>query len=356
MSSAIPVRDPVATAQTLARWLSEQLGGDAVEVSDLTIPKAGFSNETILGRADWNDAQAAHHVDFVLRIEPTAHQLFAQPDALRQAQVMQALTGLVPVPQVWLSCGDRSVLGAPFFLMKRVFGRIPSDVPSWHKRGWTTEIDPESRTLLHDNALTQLVHLHAVETSEMQFLWPAGSGTALTRYISQLHESYKWCGPVLRHGRVVIDAAMGYVLAEQPDHTEAKVVWGDARVGNIIFGDDLSVAALLDWEGATVGPPEIDVAWWVMFDEFLCEAHGLRRLEGVADRAGTLCKYEQLSGKSLRSMQYYSVAAGLLLALINSRLADLLVSSGTSSDAFAAEIVTRVTTMVARTLDGSTVG
>ena len=336
----------------MQRWLGAQLGGVAVAVSDLSIPKAGFSNETILGQADWNDADGPQHVDFVLRVEPTAHQLFAQPDALRQAQVMRSLQGRVPVPRVWMTSDDRSILGAPFFFMHRVFGRIPSDVPSWHRRGWTTEIGPDSRTLLHDNALAALVRLHATDTGEMTFLSSADGGTALGQYVSQLHHSYEWCEPVLRHDRAVIVAAMVYVLAQQPDHTDAGVVWGDARVGNIIFDDDLGVAALLDWEGATRGPPEIDVAWWVMFDEFLCEAHGLRRLEGVPDRAGTMMRYEQLSGKSLRSMQYYRVLAGLLLALINSRLADLLVSSGTSTETFAAEIVTRVTGMVARMLDG----
>jgi hypothetical protein len=34
------------------------------------------------------------------------------------------------------------------------------------------------------------------------------------------------------------------------------------------------VAAMLDWEGAALGPPELDVTWWVMFDEFLCETQG----------------------------------------------------------------------------------
>ena len=65
----------------------------------------------------------------------------------------------------------------------------------------------------------------------------------------------------------------------------------------MVFADDLSVAAMLDWEGATLGPPEIDVAWWVMFDEFLCEANGLTRLSGVHDRSATLQRYAELAGQ-----------------------------------------------------------
>ena len=130
----------------------------------------------------------------------------------------------------------------------------------------------------------------------------------------------------------------------------AGVVWGDARVGNIIFGDDLSVAALLDWEGATTGPPEIDVAWWVMFDEFLCEAQGIQRLEGVAGRDETLARYEALGGRRLSNIVYYEILAGLVLSLINSRLADLLVSGGVVDPTFGAEIVTRITDLTARRL------
>ena len=44
------------------------------------------------------------------------------------------------------------------------------------------------------------------------------------------------------------------------------------------FGDDLSVAALFDWETAGTGPPDIDLGWSLMFERFLCEALGFVRL------------------------------------------------------------------------------
>ena len=66
------------------------------------------------------------------------------------------------------------------------------------------------------------------------------------------------------------------------------VVWGDARVGNMCFADDLSVAALFDWEGATTGPPGIDLGWWLMFDRYLCEAQRSQRLDGIPGREQTI--------------------------------------------------------------------
>ena len=100
-------RDPVETAQTLERWLTARLDTDGVTVSDLSVPNAGFSHETILGTATWIDAGAAdHEIEFVRRIEPIGDQRFAEPDALRQAGAMSALNGHVPVPNIWLTESD----------------------------------------------------------------------------------------------------------------------------------------------------------------------------------------------------------------------------------------------------------
>ena len=153
------------------------------------------------------------------------------------------------------------------------------------------------------------------------------------------------------HAPEVIDRAMEYALSEMPKDDSATIVWGDARMGNIMFADDLSVAAMFDWEGATLGPPEIDVAWWVLFDEFLCESRGATRLPGIAGRRDFFVKYEEFSGRELRNIEYYSVLGGLVLSIINSRLADLLVRSGASEPAVAAKFVTWVTDITTRHLD-----
>ena len=295
-----------------------------------------------------------HDRDVVVRIEPTSHQLFVEPDALRQAQVMSALAGHVPVPPIWLTERDPDVLGAPFFLMERVEGRIPSDVPSWHAKGWTTELDVGDRRRLHDNALAELARLHHVDTTAdtFAFLEFAGEGTALDRYVAHVHTWYEWCEPVRKYGTDIIDAAMEHVLTAVPADDRRGVVWGDARVGNIIFGGDLSVRAMLDWEGATLGPPEVDVTWWVMFDEFLCEAQGITRLDGVHDRPprsplrgarrGTAARHRVLRGAcrapALAHQQPPGRPAGL---------------NRQGTESVAAEFVTRVTELTRRALERS---
>ncbi|WP_235949029.1 phosphotransferase family protein, partial [Candidatus Frankia alpina] len=298
-----------------------------MEISPLTSPKAGYSNETLYLHLAWTPSDGPRRAeDLVLRIEPTGHQLFVTPDAVRQARIMQALT---PQPTIWFIEPDPTVLGSPFYLMGRVDGQVPGDVPSWHAKGWTVELTPGERTRLHDNALASLVALHLIDVRDgFDFLSPAGTGTALDRYLAALRDWHTWAEPSLRWEPDIVAAAVDQLVRERPDDPSAGIVWGDARVGNISFGTDQSVRAMFDWETATVGPPGIDLGWWLMFEDFLCEAQGLTRLEGVPDRAAIIAGYQELSGRPAEHIDYYELLAATVMTLINSRLGVLLMTSG----------------------------
>ena len=58
---------------------------------------------------------------------------------------------------------------------------------------------------------------------------------------------------------------VGTTRRERPD-PPMVLRWGDVRLGNIVFGDDLKPRAILDWDMAAVGAPEHDVAWFTMLD------------------------------------------------------------------------------------------
>jgi aminoglycoside phosphotransferase (APT) family kinase protein len=333
---------------TLEAWLRKRLGVADLEVTDVEIPRAGFSNETLLGTASWHDGDGSRRRRFVLRIEATGHQLFPDSDAMRQAATMQGLTASLPVPDVWLVDDDPSVLGAPFFLMDRVDGLIPPDVPSYHKRGWVADLEPAARELVHDRGLAALAQLHTVDwRGDLGFLEPDGPGSALDRYLGHVRSWYEWCSSAIDIGAEHIHAAMDHVLATRPDDPGEAISWGDARVGNIVYRDDLTVAALLDWEGATIGPPGIDLGWWLMFEHYLSDAQGIPRLEGVPGRDATIARYEELTGAAVRDVAYYELLAALVFALINSRLFELLLANELADRPAAEYVVGRVTDMIA---------
>jgi len=321
--------------ETLVHWASAHLpppGHSDFRLSDFSAPNAGYSGKTIFFTATWIDPNGQRvRRDLVLRMQAADHQLFMVPDAIRQAEVMRRLGGHsgVPVPAVAAQESDPGILGAPFYLMDRVDGRIPSDVPSWHRAGWTADLSAAQRTLLYDNALRALVALHRIDApGDVEALATPGPGTALSRYVDDVRRWYDAATDHLVVDPGVLAAAMAELADHIPDTSAEGIVWGDARVGNISFAADLSVAALFDWEGATTGPPGIDLGWWLMFERYLCESIGLRRPDGVPDDPEIVRRYEQLGGSHTGDISYYTLLAAVVLTLITNQLAALLIRDG----------------------------
>ena len=324
----------------LHEWLPPRLataGATAFDISEFTSPQAGYSGRTVFFTASWMDRTGVQHSEeLVLRAQAENHQLFTVPDAPRQAEVMQRL-GVhgIPVPDIVGIERDAAVLGSPFYVMRRVSGRTPSDVPSWHKRGWTVELSPAERGLLCDNGLRALGDVHGVADPDV-LLFLRGEGdhqdrTALQRYLDRLAGWYDWCRDDLDVGADALAEALRVILDSAPDTDAETVVWGDARVGNMCFGDDLSVVALFDWETAATGPPDIDLGWWLMFERFLCESLGFARLPGVPDDDEIVSRYLEFGGTLTGDIAYYQLVAAFALSLINNRLARLLVRDGLDS-------------------------
>ncbi|GAA4667299.1 phosphotransferase family protein [Gordonia humi] len=320
----------------LLAWLPERIapGGSGFAISDFSSPDAGYSGKTVFFTADWTNAEGGRaHEDLVLRLQASEHQLFTEPDAPRQAEIMELLKDApgVEVPEIVLIERSSAVLGAPFYLMRRTIGRTPSDVPSWHKRGWTTELTAQQRTTMFDNALRSLVAVHAVDAPEtIEFLRKGAdpSTSALTRYLADLREWYEWARDDIIVGTDTLATAYRVIMSTAPETDHEGVVWGDARVGNMAFADDMSVTALYDWETATTGPAEIDLGWWLMFEEFLCEGLSFSRPSGIPDSQGTVARYRELGGCVDDDITYYKLVAAFVLSLINNRLAALLTRDG----------------------------
>jgi aminoglycoside phosphotransferase (APT) family kinase protein len=154
------------------------------------------------------------------------------------------------------------------------------------------------------------------------------SRTAMQRYLDKLERWYDWCRPDLVVGKNTLARALQVIQGSAPATDAETVVWGDARVGNMCFGDDLSVVALFDWETACTGPPDIDVGWWLMFERFLCEALGFTRLPGIPDDDEFVRRYLEFGGTLTGDIAYYQLVAAFVLSLINNRLVRLLVRDG----------------------------
>jgi aminoglycoside phosphotransferase (APT) family kinase protein len=89
------------------------------------------------------------------------------------------------------------------------------------------------------------------------------------------------------------------------------LVWGDARLGNLMFGADGRVAAILDWEMVTLGPRELDVGFFLAVRQMMRTIFGAAdpELPGFPGRDATVACYEHAGGRAVTDIDWYELFA-----------------------------------------------
>jgi aminoglycoside phosphotransferase (APT) family kinase protein len=312
-------------------WLATKLPDRAdLTISPLIGPSfTGFSNETLLFDATWTDGGETRTEGFVVRVAPTRHHLFLDPDFEIQYKVIDALNrhSDVPVPPMRWFEEDASILGAPFFVMNKVEGRVPADSPPYTQTGWLLEDStPDERRTLVFSGIDAMARVHAVDWRALglDFLDKRQYGPVGIEQQLNYYEQYlRWT--MGDTPNPVADAALEWLRANVPQGQEIGLVWGDARINNQIFGDDHRCVAVLDWEMVTLADPMMDVGWWLFLDRHFHEGIPAERLEGFPTREQMIARYEEQSGRSTHDLRYYEILAGLKFTIIMARLTELLV-------------------------------
>lgn len=326
--------DPEVAGSLLAPWMSRHLpGSPLVTVTDATSPSgSGLSSETVLFTAAWEEGGRERSERLVARIAPAGEVLHLRYDLPSEFAVMQALGAHtdVPVPSVrWLET-DASVLGSDFFVMAQADGAVPPDDPPFPTGSWVTELPETDQARLYDNGLRTLAAIHQVDWSKLGLTFLADPD----RGMNGLHQQIDYFERFFHNGsdgtpNPTLEAAFEWVKANLPAETGPAVIsWGDARIGNMVFGGDLQVTAVLDWELAGVGQPELDLGYWLFMDRHHSEGVGAPRVPGFPSRDAAVARYEELTGHVVEDLHYYEVFAGVRTAVQMVRIAGLLTGAG----------------------------
>jgi aminoglycoside phosphotransferase (APT) family kinase protein len=324
-------RDLQTDGKKFRAWLARTIpNATAVEISPLVSPtSSGFSNETLLCEASWREGGAPRRESLVVRIQPIGYQVFPEYDMGLQFKTMQLLAKTdVPVPRaLWLEPSDTEVFGAPFYVMARVAGRVPTDQPPYHVGGWMHEISPEERHAIFLGGFEAMAKIHRldVEKTGFGFLRKPGFANGLEQELAYYRNYFAWAA----EGREqpIAERALAWLEANKPSGERDGLVWGDARIGNIIF-DGTRVAAVLDWEMVTVGSPEKDVGWAIFLDRHHSEGIGVPRLAGFPSYEEAIAHYEACSGWRVKHLHYYQVFAGFRFACVMMRISQQLREYG----------------------------
>jgi aminoglycoside phosphotransferase (APT) family kinase protein len=332
-------RDPAVLHDQLVGWFTETLPGDAdPEVSAVSSPSGtGMSSETLLFDVTATLDGERRTKGYAARLAPAEvdHPVFPSYDLELQYRCLRLVREQsdVPVPVAPWWEPDPTALGTPFFVMERVDGIVASDNPPYVFGGWVVDAGPEGRRVLEDGLVDVLARLHAIDisTTDTGFLdRPEFGTTALDQHLGYQRWYYDWA----RGDRdfTQIDRAFAWLEAHRPDDEGPTVLnWGDARLGNMMFRDG-EPAAVLDWEMAALGAPEVDLAWAVHLHDFFADLAVRFEMDPLLDffpRDRVIATYEERSGRKVRNYDYYEVFAAIRYAIVSIRTGETSVVTGT---------------------------
>jgi aminoglycoside phosphotransferase (APT) family kinase protein len=305
--------DGVVDLDALSSWLhAEGLGSGPVH--DATLLTGGTQNILVRFRID----DQVH----VLRRPPKNPRPASAANLLREARILGALTDQpVPSPALHATCADESVLGAPFFLMEAVDGfHAASDVPLLHLSR------PDLRRRMGLSAVEGVAAVAALDHTALGLADFGKPDGFLERQVG------RW----LRELTSYADQA-GYDPASFPDVSGIStwleagipssfapgIVHGDFHAANLLFCHDSGeVAAILDWEMATIGDPLLDLGWFVATwpsDRAPAVSAAVGKLAHAGDlatRAELVEHYAKRSGRDLGRIDWYGVLACFKLAIV----------------------------------------
>ncbi len=318
-------RDKSTLPTVISQWLSTVLpGGVTPQITvESGIDANGMSSETIILTGRWDEDGRQREEKWVARVAPTAEDVpvFSSYRMDHQFDVIRLVAEKtdVPVPRVrWLQA-DGSVLGAPFFLMDYVEGQVPPDMmPYTFGNNWFADAPPERQRELQDSTVDVIADLHSIPDPEQTFgfLSDGSDPNALRRNLNWLKDWYAFAVPDIGRSSL-IERALEWLETNWPADVAAAdpvLVWGDSRVGNVLY-DDFRPVAVLDWEMAVLGPREMDVAWIIFAHMVFQELAGLAGLPGLPDfmrEDDVRARYAERTGIELGDLQWFYVYSAVI--------------------------------------------
>jgi aminoglycoside phosphotransferase (APT) family kinase protein len=237
-----------AELRRLGRYLEAHLPGfrglrTAQKFSD------GQSNPTYKLRAESGA--------YVLRRKPPGELLKSAHAVDREFRVLSALAETkVPVARALHLCSDDSVLGAMFYVMEFVEGRVFWD-PS------LPGMEPAERAAIYDQMNVALAAIHSVDLGAVDLADFGRAGSYYERQFATWVRQYR----ATETGRIpAMERIIDWLGANMvPDDGRVSLVHGDYRLDNVMFAPDTPrLIAVMDWELSTLGHPLADLAYQCM--------------------------------------------------------------------------------------------
>jgi aminoglycoside phosphotransferase (APT) family kinase protein len=258
---------------------------------------------------------------FVLRRGPRQPRAGGERSIQREMRLLAALANSeVPHARLIRACPDGSVLGSSFYLMELVEGfNATVELPALHAG------DRAVRHQMGMSLVDALVRLGDVDYRACglgSFGRPDGFlERQVPRWMSEL-DRYRRQDEYRRSGPLEIGGLAEWLDQRTPRTWTPGIMHGDYHLANVLFSrDGAGIAAIVDWELATIGDPLLDLglllATWPgpggaadLWHSPLAAAGGLPSAAEMASR------YASASVRDLSALRWYTVLASFKLGIL----------------------------------------
>lgn len=332
------LRDLEVLRAGLTGWLRQAYPEvPSVTIEDLCHASAGWSNETLLVTIGTTGAgRAAVPVvpeRVVVRLPPVRSSFPDGEDPARQGALHAAVSAAgVPAPAPVTVVDDERWVGVPFLVMPFVPGHVPGQAPVLDP--WVVESSVHQQRVLYEGFVDTVAAVNRIDWAAAGLgpiarggeTPPGGVPGSLDAELDWWERYVAWSSDGVPLAD--LDEALGWCGANRPGTKSApSLLWGDARLGNLVVGDDRAVRAVLDWEMASVGPAELDLGWFLALEWSMYELIG-RRVPGFPGRAETVARYEAGLGRPVADLVWYEIFALVRALAISNRQARMAAAVG----------------------------
>jgi aminoglycoside phosphotransferase (APT) family kinase protein len=297
----------VTADERFAAWAADALGAGHVELGGTL--SGGNANVT---RAATIDGRR-----YVLR-HPPAQTVSDKAAAgiRREYELLRAVAGQAPVPAPIAFCEDAAALGAPFMLVEHVDGVAITDTLPLD---YADDVETISR--IGEELVDALAAVHRIDWGAVL---PAGFGRPDGFVLRQIE---RWIA-VRRVDRVrklpLIERLGDWLRDRVPADEPATIIHCDYHLDNTLFArTGPRLAAIIDWEMATIGPPLVDVGLLTMFwNRGSTAILGFPAIQAVSNRAGAISadalarRWSDATALPIDRLAFYQVFAFWRLAAI----------------------------------------
>ena len=268
----------------------------------------------------------------VLRMDP--REGIIETCRKREAQVLRAVYGKVPVPPVLCDDGDGTIMGQPAMIAGFVGGVTKPSTGGGGPSGLKANMGKRISEALTQQFVDVFVKVHAIELvgaglDDFAVPRPGTTDAALwqVNYWTKVRELEE------TDSLPLLTLAETWLYDHLPVCAEPVLLHGDHRLGNFLFDEEsLEITAVLDWELAHIGDFHEDLAY------------DFEPLFGSRDENGTFLvgsmfttdhmidTYEALTGRKVdrHVLHWYKVMTSYKLITMNHTSSIIAARDGTN--------------------------